>query len=135
MSAVPPAIRRRCWPGSPSASWPWRRSPASRARQSAHLREAGTGNAVVIEGPLADGVPAEAPFDAILLNGAVPAVATRSARSSSQRAGGWSPCLREGPLCRAYVWQRSGKTIDRQPAFEGAAEPLPGFEVPAEFVF
>jgi protein-L-isoaspartate(D-aspartate) O-methyltransferase len=43
--------------------------------------------------------------------------------------------LCEGPLCRAYVWQRSGKTIDRQPAFEGAAKRLPGFEAPAGFVF
>ena len=99
-----------------------------------HLRVAGTGNAVVLEGPLADGAPEEAPFDAILLNGAVPAVGPRLLQQLAE-GGRLVAMVREGPLCRAYVWQRSGKTIDRQPAFEGAAEPLPGFEVPAEFVF
>ncbi|MFZ1104593.1 MAG: protein-L-isoaspartate O-methyltransferase, partial [Hyphomicrobiaceae bacterium] len=42
--------------------------------------------------------------------------------------------LHEGPVCRAHVWRRSGKVVDGQPAFDGAAAPLPGFEVPAEFV-
>ena len=108
--------------------------PALARAAEAHLREVGTGNAVVIEGPLADGAPAEAPFDAILLNGAVPAVATRLLQQLGE-GGRLVAMLSEGPLCRAYVWQRSGTTIDRQPAFEGAAEPLPGFEVPAKFVF
>ena len=108
--------------------------PALARAADRHLREVGTGNAVVIEGPLADGAPAEAPFDAILLNGAVPAVATRLLQQLGE-GGRLVAMLSEGPLCRAYVWQRSGTTIDRQPAFEGAAEPLPGFEVPAKFVF
>ena len=30
--------------------------------------------------------------------------------------------------------RRSGKVVDGQPAFDGAAAPLPGFELPAEFV-
>jgi protein-L-isoaspartate(D-aspartate) O-methyltransferase len=99
-----------------------------------HLREAGIGNAIVIEGPPADGAPARAPFDAILINGAVPAVATRLLQQLGD-GGRLVAMLSEGPLCRAYVWQRSGTTIDRQPAFEGAAEPLPGFEVAVGFVF
>jgi protein-L-isoaspartate(D-aspartate) O-methyltransferase len=108
--------------------------PALARAAEAHLRETGIGNTVVIEGPLADGARAEAPFDAILLNGAVPAIAIRLLQQLGD-GGRLVAMLSKGPLCRAYVWQRSGTTIDRQPAFEGAAAPLPGFEVPAEFVF
>src|SRR5262249_47587927 len=39
------------------------------------LHELGAGSAKVVEGPLAGGVPAEGRFDAILINGAVPAMA------------------------------------------------------------
>jgi protein-L-isoaspartate(D-aspartate) O-methyltransferase len=108
--------------------------PALARAAEEHLRAAGSGNAVVIEGPPAEGAPAEAPFDAILLNGAVPAVPTRLLQQLGE-GGRLVAMLSEGQLCRAYVWQRSGTTVDRQPAFEGPAEPLPGFEVPAEFVF
>jgi len=105
------------------------------AREAArNLRELGTGNAVVIEGPLADGAPAEGPFDAILLNGAVPAVAPALLEQLGD-GGRLVAMLCEGPLHRAHVWRRGGKVIDQRPAFEGAAARLPGFEVPAGFVF
>jgi protein-L-isoaspartate(D-aspartate) O-methyltransferase len=107
--------------------------PALMREAEARVREHGTANSVVIEGPLADGAPGEAPFDAILLNGAVPAVAPALIAQLAE-GGRLVAMVREGPVCRAYAWQRSGKTVDRQPAFEGAAAVLPGFEVPAEFV-
>jgi len=97
------------------------------------LRELGAGNAVVVEGPLADGARAEAPFDVILLNGAVPAVAS-SLLVQLADGGRLVAMLNEGPLCRANVWRRGSKSIDRRPAFEGAAAGLAGFEAPAEFV-
>ncbi len=100
---------------------------------AATLQELGAGNAKVIEGPLAAGAPAEGRFDAILLNGSVPAVPP--ALLEPVAAGGrLVAMLHKGPVCRAHVWRRSGKVVDRQPAFDGAAAPLPGFEVPAEFV-
>ena len=76
---------------------------------------------------------AEGRFDAILLNGAVPAV---SAALLEQIADGGRlvAMLEQGPVCRAQVWYRSGKAVNSQPAFDGAAAPLPGFEAPAEFV-
>jgi protein-L-isoaspartate(D-aspartate) O-methyltransferase len=99
-----------------------------------NLRELGAANAVVVEGPLGDGAPAEGPFDAILLNGAVPSVpATLLAQLAI--GGRLVAMLCEGPVCRAHVWRRGAKAIDRRPAFEGAAARLPGFEEPAGFVF
>jgi protein-L-isoaspartate(D-aspartate) O-methyltransferase len=99
----------------------------------ATLRDLGAGNAVVIEGPLAAGAPARGPFDAILLNGAVPAVAPALLDQLAD-GGRLVAVLRQGPLCRAHVWRRTGKVVDRQPAFEAAAAALPGFEEPVEFV-
>jgi protein-L-isoaspartate(D-aspartate) O-methyltransferase len=98
------------------------------------LGKLGTGNAVVIESAAGEGAPAEGPFDAILLNGAVPAVAPALLDQLAD-GGRLVAMLREGPLCRAHVWRRGGKAVDRRPSFEGDAAPLPGFEVPAGFVF
>jgi len=99
-----------------------------------NLRELGASNVVVIEGPPADGAPAEAPFDAILLNGAVPAVPP-SLLEQLRDGGRLVAMLCQGPLCRAHVWRRGAKIIDCRPAFEAAAARLPGFEVPSGFVF
>jgi protein-L-isoaspartate(D-aspartate) O-methyltransferase len=99
----------------------------------ATMRDLGAGNAVVIEGPLAAGAPARGPFDAILLNGAVPAVAPALLDQLAD-GGRLVAVLRQGPLGRAHVWRRTGKVVDRQPAFEAAAAALPGFEEPVEFV-
>jgi protein-L-isoaspartate(D-aspartate) O-methyltransferase len=101
---------------------------------AANLDQLGAGNAVVIEGPLAAGAPAHGRFDAILINGAVPSVPPALLDELADE-GRLAAVLRRGPLCRAYIWRRSGGTVDGQPAFEAAAAPLPGFEEPAEFVF
>lgn len=100
---------------------------------AALLDELGAGNAKVIVGALAGGAPAEGRFDAILINGAVPAVPPALIDQIAD-GGRLVAMLRKGPVCRAHVWRRSGKAVDCQPAFEGAAAPLPGFEEPAEFV-
>jgi protein-L-isoaspartate(D-aspartate) O-methyltransferase len=98
------------------------------------LEKLGAGNAVVIEGPLAAGAPAHGRFDAILINGAVPAVPPALLDELAD-GGRLAAVLARGPVRRAYVWQRSGSTVDSLPAFDAAAAPLAGFEEPAEFVF
>lgn len=98
------------------------------------LEKLGIGNAMVVEGALAGGAAAHGRYDAILLNGAVPGVPTALLDELAD-GGRLAAVLRRGPICRAHVWRRSGSTLDGEPAFEAAAAPLPGFEVPAEFVF
>jgi protein-L-isoaspartate(D-aspartate) O-methyltransferase len=100
---------------------------------AATLTELGAGNVKVVEGALAAGAPAEGRFDAILLNGAVPAVPPALLEQIAD-GGRLVAMVHKGPVCRAHVWRRSGKVVDAQQAFDGAAAPLPGFEVPAEFV-
>jgi protein-L-isoaspartate(D-aspartate) O-methyltransferase len=105
---------------------------AERARRL--LEEAGAGNAVVVHGRLAAGAPAEAPFDVILLNGAAETVAPALLEQLAD-GGRLAAVVAQGPLCRAQVWRRIGKSFDARPAFEAGAPVLPGFERPADFVF
>jgi protein-L-isoaspartate(D-aspartate) O-methyltransferase len=99
----------------------------------AALAEIGTDNTKVIEGPLAAGAPSGGRFDAILLNGAVSVVPPALLEQIAD-GGRLVAMLHEGPVCRAHVWRRSGKTVTSQRGFDGAAAPLPGFEMPKEFV-
>jgi protein-L-isoaspartate(D-aspartate) O-methyltransferase len=101
---------------------------------TATLQKLGVDNAEVIEAPHAGGAPAEGGFDAILVNGAVPSV-PQALLDELADGGRLAAMIRRGPVCRAQVWRRAGHTVDSQPAFEGNAAPLPGFEEPAEFVF
>lgn len=74
------------------------------ARQAVrNLRALEMSNAAVIEGSHADGAPAEAPFDVILLNGGVPRVAP-SLLDQLRDGGRLVAMLREGPqIGRAHV--------------------------------
>ena len=98
------------------------------------LEELGIDNATVIEGRLVAGAPAGAPFDVIVLNGAVETVSP-SLLEQLKDGGRLVAIVAEGPLCRAQVWRRTGKTFDARPAFDAGAAVLPGFERAAGFVF
>ncbi|MBX9591793.1 MAG: protein-L-isoaspartate O-methyltransferase [Hyphomonadaceae bacterium] len=98
------------------------------------LAELGADNTAVVEDRLIAGVPAEAPFDAILLNGAVETVAPPLLEQLKD-GGRLAAIVADGPLCRAQVWRRVGKAFDARPAFDAGAALLPGFARPAGFVF
>jgi len=98
------------------------------------LQKLGIENVSVIVAPLAAGAPARAPFDAIVLNGSVPAVP--DALCGQLKDGGrLVAVVADGALSRAHVALRSRESFAARPAFEAAAAPLPGFEKPAAFVF
>jgi len=110
------------------------------AQQAVRVLESlDAGGATVLRGPLPAGAPAEGPFDAILLNGAVPAVprALLEQLADSGRLVAIVADAAASPpqLGRAQVWRRAGNTFDARPAFDAGAAPLPGFEAPAGFVF
>lgn len=113
--------------------------PELAAQAAQNLKRLGVETATVQERALAAGALAEGPFDAILLNGAVPA-APMTLLEQLKNGGRLAGVVAEGPaegpvLCRAQVWQRAGKTFDARLAFEAGAAPLPGFDTPAGFVF
>jgi protein-L-isoaspartate(D-aspartate) O-methyltransferase len=108
---------------------------ASLAAQAAEtLRKLDVSNAVVVQGALEVGAPVHAPFDAILLNGAVEQVP--DALLGQLRDGGRLVGVRaEGPAGRGQVWRRRGAVYDSRPMFDAGADPLPGFSRQPEFTF
>jgi protein-L-isoaspartate(D-aspartate) O-methyltransferase len=105
------------------------------AHATSLLRQLGVGNALVIEGPLPAGAPAHAPFDAIVLEGAVPEVP--QALLDQLKDGGrlvGVTAADGATFGQAQVWRRSGRACDAWPAFDAGAEPLPGFARAAQFV-
>ncbi len=105
---------------------------AERAR--AVLRRLGAANATVVEGPLEAGAPAEAPFDAILLQGAVPDV-PQALLDQLKDGGRLIAVVVPGGFGRVQVWRRTGQSFATRAAFDATADVLPGFAREAGFVF
>ena len=94
----------------------------------------GCQNTVVNTGTLTAGAPAEAPFDAILVNGGVTVVP--DALLDQLKDGGRLAAVRsDGGVGQATVWRRHGTSFDARPAFDASAPLLPGFEKRPGFVF
>lgn len=103
---------------------------AAQARRA--LQALGVVNALVIEGPLAAGAPAHAPFDAILLNGSVPD-GPAPLLAQLKPLGRLVAVLADGNFGPAQVWRRAGPGFDAVAVFDAGAEPLPGFERAPQF--
>lgn len=99
------------------------------------LAELGVDNVVVVEGPAREGYPSQAPYDVILINGAVPEIPDGLC---DQLAEGGRLCAvvraGDGPGC-AVIACRRGTVISRRTVFDANAPALPGFERAAGFVF
>ena len=133
--AAPRATPRPCWRASPRPSWrsrSTRRWPRAPRRRCASWASA---TPLVIEGALETGAPSHAPFDAILLEGAVPRSAPGAARAAQGRRppGGRDRRrrLRPRPGVAAH-----GQALRSPPRLRcGRASRCPAFARQAEFVF
>jgi protein-L-isoaspartate(D-aspartate) O-methyltransferase len=91
-------------------------------------------NVIVRTGPLVEGAPDLAPFDAILLNGATEVAPTALIRQLKD--GGRLLCVLGGsPMAKATIYRSVSGHVTGQPIFDAAAPPLPGFAKPFAFVF
>ncbi len=105
------------------------------ARATRVLAELGVDNVVVVEGPAREGYPRQAPYDVILVDGAVPEI---PAGLCDQLAEGGRLCavVRDGDgPGRAVIASRRGAVISRRTVFDAHTRALPGFEAAAGFVF
>jgi protein-L-isoaspartate(D-aspartate) O-methyltransferase len=102
------------------------------ARAAEALRQLRVANVVVVPGPLEAGAPAQAPFDAILLQGAVPQ-APQALLEQLKDGGRLVAVIADGAYGRGELWRRRGSAIDGRGAFDASAEPLPGFTSRVEF--
>ena len=108
-------------------------SDAELARSAvAALAADAVANVRVVTGDLSQGFVAEAPYDAILLNGAL--VEPPAALLDQLRDGGRLVAveMRDG-FGRATAWMRHGMNFDRRTAFDARSAVLPGFEVHSAF--
>lgn len=110
--------------------------PTLVARANGLMTDLAIDNAVIAEGPLAEGHPAQAPYDAILVNGA--AEELPSALTDQLAEGGRLGVVRVEGGCRtgsATMFVRSGNIVSGRKLFDAAVPMLPGFESRKGFVF
>lgn len=98
------------------------------------LDELGITNVAAIAGPPAEGYPSDAPYDVILVDGAVE-TALDTLCGQLRDGGRLAVVVGRGLAGRAVLYVRSGDSVSDWPQFSAAAPILPGFERPQEFVF
>lgn len=92
-------------------------------------------NAVVVEGRLTEGYPKQAPYNVILLGGAVAEVPAAIADQLAE-GGRLVAVVDAGPgLGRATLMRRDGGVISSRVLYDAALPVLPGFEAEPGFVF
>jgi protein-L-isoaspartate(D-aspartate) O-methyltransferase len=106
----------------------------SRLAQGASRALAGLKNVSAVTGPLTKGWPKGAPYDGIILEGAVEF--PPDAFLPQLRDGGRLACiLGSGPGAKAMVYFRSGDELGGRSIFDASAAVLPGFVKAPAFAF
>ena len=103
-------------------------------RASAALAELGIDNVAVVEGQHAAGCAKHAPYDVIFLDGAVEQL-PQAIIDQLGEGGRMVGVAVEGGIGRAMLWLKSGGVLSKRILFDANVTPLPGFSLPARFVF
>ncbi|MEP3047348.1 MAG: protein-L-isoaspartate O-methyltransferase [Roseibium sp.] len=98
------------------------------------LVELGIENAVVVDGPLADGFASEGPYDVILVDGAVD-VLPEDLFAQLKDDGRLVAVEGQGGAGVAKLYQKSGSAVSGRFGFNASVGLLPGFAREAEFTF
>ena len=91
-------------------------------------------NVTVVRGDLASGVPAKAPFDVILIDGAVSEIPA-ALKGQLADGGRLVGVVRSGPLGRATLVSRAGDAFGSRADFDLIMPFLPEFAPQPKFVF
>jgi protein-L-isoaspartate(D-aspartate) O-methyltransferase len=103
-------------------------------RANAILSTLGCGNSVVLQGPLEQGVPRRAPYNAIVIEGLadeVPQMLLDQLAEGGRLAG----IVRDRGVGRAMLYTRNAGVASARALFDAAVAPLPGLQREAGFVF
>lgn len=104
------------------------------ASAEAALVELEVTNAAIVTGPLAEGYASQAPYDVIVLEGAVEHI-PETLFGQLRDGGRLVAVVRQGPVGRATLFQSVAGTVSSRPAFDISIHPLPGFQRPPAFAF
>jgi protein-L-isoaspartate(D-aspartate) O-methyltransferase len=99
------------------------------------LQMANIPNAVVVEGPLQDGLPKEGPFDAILIAGHVDTIPQTLFEQLNDRGRMITVTGGQGLSAMATLYVKNGQTLSHHRLFNAAVPSLQAFEKKKEFVF
>ncbi len=105
---------------------------AAEARRA--LSAAGSATVAVVAGPLADGHAVAAPYDVILVEGALE-VEPNGLLAQLADGGRLVAVMGLGRSGRVTIFQRSGDSMGRRSAFDAAGTALESFRAPAGFRF
>jgi protein-L-isoaspartate(D-aspartate) O-methyltransferase len=109
--------------------------PALAAMATANLRRAGIANTSVLEADGMGGLPAQAPFDAILLSGSVAAV-PQALLDQLKTGGRLLAIVGDEPVMCATLFTRvAERQFKREAMFDTVAPRLQGFAESPRFVF
>ena len=98
------------------------------------LQAVGAANAQVVQGSLADGDKGNAPYDVILIDGAVETV-PEAILGQLAEGGRLVTVIQDGAHSRAHLYVRRGGHVGDRPDFDAPAPLLPGFKKAVGFVF
>ncbi|MEJ2459497.1 MAG: protein-L-isoaspartate O-methyltransferase [Novosphingobium sp.] len=108
--------------------------PDLAAQADAVLTALEVGNAAVLSGDLAAGVPSEAPFDVIVIEGAVGEV-PESLLKQLKEGGRLVTGIAHGRTVVATLFVKMDGVVTRHEAFDIALSPIAAFAVPEVFSF
>jgi protein-L-isoaspartate(D-aspartate) O-methyltransferase len=103
-------------------------------RAEVALARAGAGEVILVRGPLTAGWPAAAPYDLILLDGAIELTPDALGRQLKPN-GRLAAIFGRGPAAKAMIYRPIEGQLVGRPIFDAAAPLLPGFAAPPAFVF
>ena len=108
--------------------------PTLAAKAQSVLSALGYDTVAVVEGPLSAGYPAQAPYDVILLEGAVESIPP--ALFDQLKDGGRLLAVEgHGNSADVRVYVKQGSSVSARRAFNAAVKPLPGFNSLPTFEF
>lgn len=104
------------------------------ATARANLTALDISNVEVVVGPLTEGFAAKAPYDVILLEGAVEVIPPALIDQIGE-GGRIIAVVGAGLAAKAMIYTRSGGSVSGRPVFNTSVRTLPGFAKPKAFSF